>query len=156
MPEGTNTNPDIKWDGKTWFVTLPVEDGKVLEAKSEPGLTYVIRIRQRGTDQSWSFGFETPIPSCTFVDLKPDTEYDLQVRAKNAAGEGVPPISRCGPTLRAAAATSFPFRDGKDPTAVMHVFSSHQVAPVLPRSSFPPLNLHLASPFPPLRRLTNS
>ena len=41
MPEGTNTNPDIKWDGKTWFVTLPVEDGKVLEAKSEPGLTYV-------------------------------------------------------------------------------------------------------------------
>ena len=62
MPEGTNTNPDIKWDGKTWFVTLPVEDGKVLEAKSEPGLTYVIRIRQRGTDQSWSFGFETPIP----------------------------------------------------------------------------------------------
>ena len=77
MPEGTNTNPDIKWDGKTWFVTLPVEDGKVLEAKSEPGLTYVIRIRQRGTDQSWSFGFETPIPSCTFVDLKPDVALGL-------------------------------------------------------------------------------
>ena len=71
-------------------MTLPVEDGNVLEAKWEPGLTYVIRIRESGTDQPWSFGFETPIPSCTFVDLKPDTEYELQVRAKNAAGEGPP------------------------------------------------------------------
>ena len=90
MPEGTNPNPEIKWEAKTWFVTLPVEHGKVLEAKWEPGLTYVIRIRESGTDQPWSFGFETPIPSCTFVDLKPDTEYELQVRARNAAGEGAP------------------------------------------------------------------
>ena len=89
MTQGTKTSPAIKWDGKTWFVTLPVEDGKVLEAKWEPGLTYVVRIREAGTE-AWSFGFETPVPSCTFVDLKPDTEYELQVRAKNRAGEGTP------------------------------------------------------------------
>ena len=89
MPEHTNTSPEIKWDGKTWFVTLPVENGQVLEAKWEPGLTYVIRIREAGT-QAWSFGFETPIASRTFVDLKPDTEYELEVRAKHAAGEGPP------------------------------------------------------------------
>ena len=89
MTQGNKTNPEIKWDGKTWIVTLPVEHGKVLEAKWEPGLTYVVRIREVGTEQ-WSFGFETPITGCTFVDLKPDTEYELQVRAKNAAGEGAP------------------------------------------------------------------
>ena len=95
MPAGkvispdNKTDPGIKWDGKIWLVALPVENGKVLEAKWEPGLTYVIRIREAGT-QDWSFGFETPIASCAFVDLKPDTQYELQVRAKNAAGEGAP------------------------------------------------------------------
>ena len=89
MTQDNKTGPEIQWDGKTWLVTLPVENGKVLEAKWEPGLTYVIRIREAGT-QDWSFGFETPIATCTFVDLKPDTEYELQVRAKNAAGEGAP------------------------------------------------------------------
>ena len=83
MTQATTTGPDIRWDGKTWFVSLPVEHGKVLEGKWEPGLTYVIRVREAGSEH-WSFGFETPIPSCTFVDLTPDTDYELQVRAKNA------------------------------------------------------------------------
>ena len=89
MTQGPNTSPEIKWDGKTWFVTLSVEHGKVLEAKWDPGLTYVIRIREVGSPD-WSFGFETPVPSCAFVDLKPDTEYEKQFRAKNSAGEGTP------------------------------------------------------------------
>ena len=89
MTQAPSSGPEIKWDGKTWFVTLPVEHGKLLEAKWEPGLTYVIRIREAGTED-WSFGFATPIAGCTFVDLKPDTEYEVQVRAKNAAGEGEP------------------------------------------------------------------
>ena len=50
---------------------------------------YVIRIREAGTGQ-WNFGFETPIPGCTFVDLKPDAEYELQIRAKGVSGEGEP------------------------------------------------------------------
>ena len=32
------------------------------------------------------FGFETPITSFTFVDLKPATEYEMQVRTRNAVG----------------------------------------------------------------------
>ena len=51
--------------------------------------SFVIRIREPGI-QDWSFRLETPIASCTFVDLNPDTEYELQVRAKNAGGEGAP------------------------------------------------------------------
>ena len=40
--------------------------------------------------QDWSFGFETPIARFTFIDLKPDTEYEVQVRFRNATGEGPP------------------------------------------------------------------
>ena len=50
--------------------------------------------------EQWSFGFETPITNFTFVDLKPDTEYEFQVRIKTAAGEGPPALFRVrtGPT----------------------------------------------------------
>lgn len=109
MPEGTNTNPEIKWDGKTWFVTLPVERGHVIEATWEPGSTYVVRIRESGADQPWSFGFEAPIPCCTFVDLKPDTEYELQVRAKNAVGEGAPTHIRMRTNPAGGSSSSIPF-----------------------------------------------
>ena len=89
MTQGNKPGPEIKCDRKNWLVTHPVENGMFLDPRWEPGLTYVIRIREAGT-QDWSFGFEIPIASCTFVDLKPDTEYELQFRAKNAAGEGAP------------------------------------------------------------------
>ena len=81
--------PEVKWEDNKWFVALPLEDGRTVEASWKPALTYVVRIREAGTDD-WSFGFETPITSFTFIDLKPDTEYELQVRSKNAAGEGGP------------------------------------------------------------------
>ena len=42
MAQGKKTNPEIRWDGKKWFVTLPVEHGRVLEANWNPGLTYVV------------------------------------------------------------------------------------------------------------------
>ena len=87
MARQEQTSPRIHWDGKAWDVAFPVNDGKVLEAQWEPSLTYVIRIREAGSAE-WSFGLETPIPPCTFVGLKPDTEYELQVRARNSAGEG--------------------------------------------------------------------
>ena len=85
--------PRIQWDGTTWFVHLPVEDGNSLEAKWKPGLTYVVRIREAGTEP-WSFGFETPLTHFSFADMKPDTEYEVQVCAKNAAGEGEPQLIR--------------------------------------------------------------
>ena len=84
MTQGTKTTPAIKWDGKTWFVTLPVEDGKALEAKWEPGLTYVVRIREVGTE-AWSFGFETPVP----IGLKTSTRA-----SRRSPGPGTFPTSR--------------------------------------------------------------
>ena len=101
--------PEIKWEDGTWFVTLPVDNGKILEAKWKPGVTYVVRIREAGTE-SWSFGLETPINSFTFVDLKPDTEYEVQVRARNAAGEGPPAFFsiRTNPTGNSGNVIPFP------------------------------------------------
>ena len=106
--QGQNSGPEIKCDGKTWSVTLPVENGKVLEAKWDPVLTYVVRIREAGTEH-WGFGFESPIQSCTFVDLKPDTEYELQVRARNAAGEGAPAYLRMRTNHAGASSNIIPF-----------------------------------------------
>ena len=80
-------NPEINWEDNEWSITLPLEDGTVLNASWKPGITYVVRIREAG-EPDWSFGFETPITSFTFIDLKPETEYELQVRTKNAAGKG--------------------------------------------------------------------
>ena len=88
MAQESGNSPNIKWEDNEWSITLPLEDGRVLNAAWKPGVTYVVRIREAGEDKDWSFGFETPITSFTFVDLKPDTEYELQVRTKNAAGEG--------------------------------------------------------------------
>ena len=99
MPRQESTNPQIKWEDNQWSVTLPLEDGRVVNATWKPGVTYVVRIREAGAED-WSFSFETPITSFTFIDLKPDTEYELQVRTKNAAGEGAPAFFniRTGPT----------------------------------------------------------
>ena len=89
MPEQQTSQPKIHWDGKTWHVNLPIDGGKMLEASWKPGTTYVVRIREKGTEH-WSFGFETPVTGCTFTDLKPDTAYELQIRTKTARGEGPP------------------------------------------------------------------
>ena len=99
MPRQEGTAPKVEWEDGTWSVTLPVENGQVVEARWRPGVTYVVRIREAATEH-WSFGFETPITSFTFVDLKPDTEYELLVRIKTDSGQGSPaPIKiRTGPT----------------------------------------------------------
>ena len=108
MDQTAIPNPDIKWDGNTWFVTLPVEDGNVIEAKWSPSFTYVVRIREAGSGQ-WSFGFATPIPACAFVDLKPDTSYELQIRARNAAGEGEPTHLKMRTNPAGASSNIIPF-----------------------------------------------
>lgn len=85
-------NPRLEWDGTMISVALPDKLGRVLEAKWNPTITSVVRIRESGT-REWSAGFETPFNMCSFVDLKPNTEYDVQVAHKNDAGEGEPAIS---------------------------------------------------------------
>ena len=89
MSPQQNTTPRTEWKDNQWSVTLPLEDGRVVNATWKPGLTYVVRIREAGAED-WSFGFETPIATFTFIDLKPDTEYEVQVRSRNATGEGPP------------------------------------------------------------------
>ncbi len=93
LAKQTQPSPRIQWDGTTWSARLPVQEGSVVEASWKPGLTYVVRIREAGT-VDWSFGFETPLTHFSFVDLKPDTEYEMQVCARNAAGEGEPQLIR--------------------------------------------------------------
>ncbi|MDE0006153.1 MAG: fibronectin type III domain-containing protein [Rhodospirillaceae bacterium] len=107
----TQPSPRIQWDGTTWSVSLPLPDGKVVDASWNPGLTYVVRIRETDS-QMWSFGFETPLTHISFVDLQPDTEYEVQVRAKNAAGEGEPQLfrMRTSPTGQTDNVIPFPKR----------------------------------------------
>ena len=94
MTERKQSSPRVQWDGSEWMVRLPVHGRQVLEAKWKPGVIYVVRIREARSDQAWSFGFETPLTHFSFVDLKPDTEYELQVRSKSATGEGEPRLIR--------------------------------------------------------------
>ena len=85
-------HPQLRWDGEMIFVSLPDNRGRTLEARWNPSVTSVIRIREIGTE-SWSPGFETPFNMCSFVGLSPDTEYELQVTHKNEAGESEPTVS---------------------------------------------------------------
>ena len=86
-------DPKVEWNDGEFKVSLPVQGG-MIDAKWRPTITSVIRIRETGTE-SWSPGFETPLNACTFVDLRPDTEYEIQVTHKNASGEGTPTSLRC-------------------------------------------------------------
>ncbi|MDE0099843.1 MAG: fibronectin type III domain-containing protein [Truepera sp.] len=85
-------NPRLMWDGEMISVSLPDKLGRTLEAQWNPTVTSVVRIRESGT-QAWSPGFEIPFNMCSFVDLKPDTEYDVQVTHKNDVGESEPAIT---------------------------------------------------------------
>ena len=108
MPPSANPHPKIEWDGKTWSVTLPLEDGKVLNAKWDPAITYVVRIREQDTEH-WSFGFQTPVPGCTFTNLKPDTEYEVQLRSRNASGDSPPTFLTIRTNPKGAATNVVPF-----------------------------------------------
>ncbi len=87
--------PPVSWDGnkRTFSIVLSglkgawVEDR--VEAEWTPPLTYVVSIRAADTGV-WSIAFETPLTGCGFVDLEPDTEYEVEVRSKNAVGESDP------------------------------------------------------------------
>ena len=100
--------PEIKWDGKKWFVSLPIN--QVIEASFPSDTTYVCKIRECDSDE-WSVGFETPLMHCTFTDLKPDTEYEVQVRAKNAVGIGKPAYFRLRTDAEGHSGNVIPFPD---------------------------------------------
>ena len=85
-------NPKLEWKEGMIHVSLPDKLGRALETRWKPTITSVIRIRELGTEP-WGPGFETPFNSCSFVDLKPETEYEVQLTHKNDAGESAPAIS---------------------------------------------------------------
>ena len=93
LEEPRVAGPKIEWTEGEFRVSLPVK-GEMIEAKWRPGATTVVRIREAGTE-TWSPGFETPLNGCSFVDLQPNTEYEVQITHKNAAGEGSPTTLRC-------------------------------------------------------------
>ena len=89
--------PPVSWDGnaKTFYIALSglkgLGDKDSLEAEWKPPVTYVVRIREVNSD-NWSFGFETPLTACGFVDLNPGTEYEVEVRSRNSSGESEPTL----------------------------------------------------------------
>ncbi len=66
---------------------------EMLEAEWSPPVTYVIRIRELNRTD-WFCAFETPLTSCGFADLKPNTEYEVEVRSKNDLGTSPPVTAR--------------------------------------------------------------
>ena len=93
VPVAGDAVPEITWRDGKWSVALPVEGGRVVRASWKPGVTYVIRYREVGAER-WSLGIESPITTLSFVDFEPDTEYEMQVRARYADGESAPSIIR--------------------------------------------------------------
>lgn len=90
MPALGNTSQlRVYRDGATGFVTLSLKCGQAIDAKWQPDITYVVRIREKGVAE-WCIGFETSITGCTFIDLKPDTDYEVQIRSKTARSESAP------------------------------------------------------------------
>lgn len=79
--------PAIEWEDGEYSVTLPLDDGSLIEASWRPTVTTVVRIRKKGA-RKWSPGFETPLNGCSFTDLEPDTEYEVKIAHKNKNGEG--------------------------------------------------------------------
>lgn len=89
----------VSWNGKAKTFSIELSGLKglgvkdTLEAEWKPPHTYVVRIREANAG-SWSCGFETPLTACGFVDLRPDTEYEVEIRSRNAHGESDPVLAR--------------------------------------------------------------
>ena len=90
--------PPVQWNGRSFDICLPwptdEQRQEWLELEVTPQVTYVVRVRESGAEQ-WLVGVETPLTSCTLLDLKPDTEYEMEVRAKSERGESVPAVVTC-------------------------------------------------------------
>ena len=101
MPRQESTNPKIKWEDNQWSVTLPLEDGRVVDATWKPGVTYVVRIREAG-GEGLELRLRNPDHQLPFIDLKPDTEYELR------SAPGTPPAR-----VRPHSSTSAPAPRGR-------------------------------------------
>ena len=91
--------PPVSWNGNTKTFSIVLSGLKEVgasggvEAEWSPPITYVVRIREANNGK-WSIGFESPLTGCGFVGLKPDTEYEVEVRSKNSYGESSPVLAK--------------------------------------------------------------
>ena len=108
MSDGKDNLPLVAWDGSTMRVRLPDPSGNVIEANWQVNQTNVVRIRKAGTTD-WSAGFETPLAHCQFHGLEPDTEYEVEIRCKSAAGLGAPALAKIHTKPSGAAGNVIPF-----------------------------------------------
>ena len=73
---------------------LPRDSGNMnLDVNCQLAHVYLVRIR-RAISKQWSPAFVTPFANITFDALQPDTEYEVEVRAKNASGPGAPALHK--------------------------------------------------------------
>ena len=90
----TQTEPPVSWnaDTQSFFIVLnrTREDGsqEKIEAEWKPPVVFAVRCRKKGVSE-WGPGFVTPVSSCQFVGLKPDTAYEFQLSAKEGDDERV-------------------------------------------------------------------
>ncbi len=108
MSNGNDDLPMVAWDGRRMRVRLPDPRGNVIEANWQVGHTNVVRIRKAGTTD-WSAGFETPLSHCQFHGLDPDTEYEVEIRAKSDSGLGAPAQAKFHTKPDGAADNVIPF-----------------------------------------------
>ena len=95
--------PPVSWNATTKTFNIFLEGilrdlgikGKDnnLEIKFTAPITYLARIREAGTE-NWIIGIETPLTSCKFYDLKPNTEYEFEVRTKMGNKLSEPAIAK--------------------------------------------------------------
>ena len=107
--------PAVDFDGQRVIVRVPAhviprlpDDATEVELAVEPGVVYLVRIR-RTTSEVWSPSFVTPFTNHRFEDLRPNTEYEIEVRAKNKAGPGEPAYVRLKTDPRGVAGNVIPF-----------------------------------------------
>ena len=80
--KGTQIGPVVSWDSKRNLFLIRLGDVK---AEWKPEVTFVVRIKEVAADD-WLIGVEVPLNTISFTDLKPDTEYEMEIRSKNIAG----------------------------------------------------------------------
>ena len=87
----------LRWDKNEHALELAlrmpvtIKRDELLDLKIRQISTFMARIRQLG-ERDWSVGFETPLKGCTFRRLKPNTEYEIELRAIVGDLEGEPAL----------------------------------------------------------------
>ena len=82
--------PPVTWDSEKNLILIRLGN---IEAEWKPDITYVARIKEVGAED-WLVGVEIPLNTISFTNLKPDTEYEMELRSKNAAGVESEPASQ--------------------------------------------------------------